>query len=72
MGAVQESRFAMAEDSRWKPTDVTSEQWLRAAPRGAYTTSRTVGGDAVFDLQQHVDRLSTSATLMHEEDLSVS
>lgn len=71
MAATAQRQYVMAEDSTCKACDVTSEEWLREAPRGAYTTSRTVGGNAVFDLTQHIDRLSSSANLMHEDDISV-
>lgn len=40
----------------------TAADFLRTAPRGAYTTARTLGGGtAVFDLQAHVVRLAASA-----------
>ena len=38
---------------------------------GAYTTSRTIDGNAVFDLQHHIERLATSAQLMHKDDCEV-
>lgn len=69
---AQAQQFVFSKGSSWSETETTSEQWLREAPRGAYTTSRTFGGDAVFDLQQHIERLSTSANLMVTEDASVS
>ncbi|KAI8464193.1 MAG: hypothetical protein J3K34DRAFT_123071 [Monoraphidium minutum] len=43
--------------------------WLQAAPRGAYTTARTVGdGARVLKLSSHVARLAQSATLMAQAD----
>lgn len=61
--------FSLSHDEQWSKCAATSEQWLRTAPRGAYTTSRTMGGDAIFDLQHHIERLANSAQLMQEEDL---
>ena len=44
--------------------------WLEAAPRGAYTTARTVGpeGDRVLKLASHIERLALSANLMAAAD----
>ena len=43
--------------------------WLQAAPRGAYTAARTVGGGArVLKLGSHIARLAQSANLMVEAD----
>jgi len=46
-----------------------SGAWLQQAPRGAYTTCRTVGGAAsIFELSFHIDRLITSSNLMLASD----
>ena len=47
-------------------------EWLQAAPRGAYTTARTVGGgERVLKLSSHVQRLAVSANLMLDADEQV-
>ena len=38
-------------------------------PRGSYTTARTVGGNAVFELSFHIQRLVSSTRLMMEADV---
>lgn len=38
--------------------------WLAEAPRGAYTTARTVRSRAVFEFEAHVERLVASAKAM--------
>lgn len=53
--------------------EVTRSPWSsvlpsRNQPAGAYTTARTVGGSAVFELGFHIDRLASSALLMMEAD----
>lgn len=65
---TQAQLYVLSEGSSAKLIDKTSEQWLRDAERGAYTTSRTFGGNSVFDLQHHIDRLSNSANLMVADD----
>jgi thiol oxidase len=50
------------------PCALASGAWLAAAPRGAYTSARTVGGTSVFELSFHIDRLATSARLMMAAD----
>lgn len=50
------------------PCPVDSKAWLKTAPRGAYTTARTIDRDNVFMLSAHVQRLATSANLMAEAD----
>ena len=51
---------------------LSSGDWLKAAPRGAYTTARTAaGGSRVFELQMHLDRLAESARLMMQADVDV-
>lgn len=44
--------------------------WLGKAPRGAYTTARTVGLKSVFEFETHVARLAESALLMMEDDVA--
>jgi branched-subunit amino acid aminotransferase/4-amino-4-deoxychorismate lyase len=46
--------------------------WLAAAPRGAYTAARTVGGANVFQLSFHLDRLASSAALMASADAAAA
>jgi hypothetical protein len=41
------------------------------SPAGAYTTVRTVGGDSVFELTFHIDRLASTAKLMMDADSQV-
>ena len=45
-------------------TTLKSDELITALPRGAYTTARTFGRVAVFDLAAHLSRLANSATLM--------
>jgi len=46
------------------PCSQSSGEWLSAAPRGAYTTGRTVGRDSVFEFEFHIQRLASSVKLM--------
>lgn len=50
------------------PCTATSGTWLTTAPRGAYTTARTVQHSLVFKLSSHIQRLATSANLMVDAD----
>ena len=44
-------------------SSITSSEFLDTAPRGAYTTARTVKGtNHVFQLKRHLDRLVNSST----------
>jgi len=48
---------------------VTASAFIKALPRGAYTTARTCGGGrAVFEFTTHVERMATSARLMGLEE----
>jgi len=42
----------------------TAKEWLATAPRGAYTTARTVGRDRVLLFSTHIERLASSAASM--------
>ncbi|CAM9714965.1 unnamed protein product [Phaeothamnion confervicola] len=42
----------------------TSKAFLTRFPRGAYTTARTVGRNAVFEFEAHVERVAQTAELM--------
>lgn len=46
---------------------IDSVVWLETSERGAYTTARTVGGNNVFELSFHLDRLVHSLELMGED-----
>jgi branched-subunit amino acid aminotransferase/4-amino-4-deoxychorismate lyase len=51
------------------PCTLSSGAWLQQAPRGAYTTCRTVGGaSSIFELSFHIERLVTSSKLMLASD----
>jgi thiol oxidase len=45
-----------------------TEDFLLEGKRGAYTTARSVGQDAVFEFEAHVERLVESSLLMMESD----
>eukprot|EP00890_Picochlorum_soloecismus_P001160 jgi/Picsp_1/2044/NSC_05509-R1_protein len=47
---------------------VNSTEWLATLERGAYTTARTVGGNKVFELAFHLNRIVESLLLMHETE----
>eukprot|EP00240_Pyramimonas_obovata_P006341 CAMPEP_0118927644 /NCGR_PEP_ID=MMETSP1169-20130426/5074_1 /TAXON_ID=36882 /ORGANISM="Pyramimonas obovata, Strain CCMP722" /LENGTH=304 /DNA_ID=CAMNT_0006869451 /DNA_START=315 /DNA_END=1229 /DNA_ORIENTATION=+ len=49
-------------------TQQSSVDFLSDAPRGAYTTGRTVGRNAIFEFEFHVQRLASSVKLMLEAD----
>jgi len=44
-----------------------AKDWLSSAPRGAYTTARTVCRNSVFEFESHVERLSESTLLILRE-----
>jgi hypothetical protein len=50
------------------PCELGEKEWLAQAPRGAYTTARTVGGTSIFKLSPHITRMANSARLMMEAD----
>ncbi|KAI3436073.1 hypothetical protein D9Q98_002131 [Chlorella vulgaris] len=56
--------FLVEANGQGAPFHQASGPWLEAAPRGAYTTARTVGGDAVLELSFHIERLANTAKLM--------
>lgn len=70
--AVGIAPVVLVHNSQVVPCKVTSGQWLATAPRGAYTTARTVRGNLVFKLSSHIQRLATSANLMMDADMRVS
>jgi hypothetical protein len=64
--------FCLARNGEACACAQASGAWLQAAPRGAYTTARTVGGGArVLKLSSHIERLATSANLMVQSDEQV-
>lgn len=70
--AVGTAPVVLVHNSQVVPCEATSGQWLAMAPRGAYTTARTVDGNLVFKLSSHIQRLATSANLMMDADMRVS
>eukprot|EP01025_Chloroclados_australasicus_P050734 TRINITY_DN5870_c0_g1_i3.p1 TRINITY_DN5870_c0_g1~~TRINITY_DN5870_c0_g1_i3.p1 ORF type:complete len:314 (+),score=13.47 TRINITY_DN5870_c0_g1_i3:70-1011(+) len=46
------------------PCQKSGKDWLRSAPRGAYTAIRTVGRDKIFEFTFHINRLTESVRLM--------
>lgn len=53
---------SFSSSSSFSPAD--AKAFLESRPRGAYTTARTVQGTRVFELQAHIERLATTASLM--------
>eukprot|EP01013_Petalomonas_cantuscygni_P022939 TRINITY_DN44275_c0_g1_i1.p1 TRINITY_DN44275_c0_g1~~TRINITY_DN44275_c0_g1_i1.p1 ORF type:complete len:560 (+),score=77.95 TRINITY_DN44275_c0_g1_i1:205-1884(+) len=51
------------------PCQTPSKTFVTAAPRGAYSTARTVGGWRVLELSAHVSRLADSARIMADRSL---
>ena len=49
----------------------SKEDFLLLGKRGAYTTARSVGSNAVFEFEAHVERLVKTTRLMAKEDDSV-
>ncbi len=61
--------YVLATSEGAAPCALSSGAWLQQAPRGAYTTCRTVGGaSSIFELSFHIDRLITSSKLMLASD----
>ena len=63
--------FTLAVTGAAEFTDLKANDWLSAAPRGAYTTARTVDQTSVFELDFHVKRLASSVSMMMEDDAQV-
>ncbi|KAL0032443.1 hypothetical protein WJX77_000991 [Trebouxia sp. C0004] len=61
-------KYALVKDTTPIPCTSPADSWLKAAPRGAYTTARTVNRDAVFELDAHIKRLASSCQQMLEND----
>ncbi|WIA18133.1 hypothetical protein OEZ85_009609 [Tetradesmus obliquus] len=61
-------QYCLVHNGQVVPCEASSKEWLKHAPRGAYTTARTMRGDLVFMLSSHVQRLATSANLMVDAD----
>ncbi|KAI8108773.1 hypothetical protein M9435_005190 [Picochlorum sp. BPE23] len=53
-------------DGSYERCNVTSGAWLASMKRGAYTTARTVGGNCVFELSFHLQRIIDSLEIMEE------
>eukprot|EP01025_Chloroclados_australasicus_P050733 TRINITY_DN5870_c0_g1_i1.p1 TRINITY_DN5870_c0_g1~~TRINITY_DN5870_c0_g1_i1.p1 ORF type:complete len:103 (+),score=2.65 TRINITY_DN5870_c0_g1_i1:70-378(+) len=51
------------------PCQKSGKDWLRSAPRGAYTAIRTVGRDKIFEFTFHINRLTESVRLMGQLDV---
>lgn len=67
--ALQQQPYCLVKNGVLCPCSQSSGAWLQAAPRGAYTTARTVGdGTLVLKLSSHVQRLAQSANLMAQAD----
>eukprot|EP00889_Picochlorum_renovo_P008261 jgi/Picre1/35291/NNA_002753.t1 len=64
-GAVGMALIAHPDGSYDRCT-VTSGAWLASMKRGAYTTARTVGGNCVFELSFHLQRIIDSLEIMEE------
>lgn len=65
--AVDSPVYGCAENGVPSQTTVPSSEWLKHAPRGAYTTARTVNQKSVFELSFHVQRLAETARLMSND-----
>eukprot|EP00297_Palpitomonas_bilix_P012864 CAMPEP_0113873164 /NCGR_PEP_ID=MMETSP0780_2-20120614/3617_1 /TAXON_ID=652834 /ORGANISM="Palpitomonas bilix" /LENGTH=297 /DNA_ID=CAMNT_0000858777 /DNA_START=55 /DNA_END=948 /DNA_ORIENTATION=+ /assembly_acc=CAM_ASM_000599 len=55
------SNVALFENGELISTDTSSEEFLKSFPRGAYSSARTVGRSAIFNLERHVSRLINAA-----------
>ncbi|KAK9811374.1 hypothetical protein WJX72_002754 [[Myrmecia] bisecta] len=66
--ATQMAVYGLAQNGRPIDCNKPSDTWLREAPRGAYTTARTVGQASVFELSFHLERLASSTRLMIQSD----
>ncbi|KAL3130478.1 hypothetical protein ABBQ38_008295 [Trebouxia sp. C0009 RCD-2024] len=62
------AKYALVRDSRPVPCSSPADLWLKAAPRGAYTTARTFEQDKVFELTAHINRLASSCQQMLQHD----
>ncbi|KAL0055823.1 hypothetical protein WJX82_004738 [Trebouxia sp. C0006] len=65
---MQPPKYALVKDTVPIPCTSPADSWLKAAPRGAYTTARTVNRDAVFELDAHIKRLASSCQQMLDND----
>lgn len=65
---MQLPTYTLVKDTTPIPCTSPADSWLKAAPRGAYTTARTVNRDAVFELDAHIKRLASSCQQMLEND----
>lgn len=65
VGVVEYGMALIAHpDGRYERRKVTSGAWLGSMKRGAYTTARTVGGNCVFELSFHLQRIIDSLEIM--------
>jgi thiol oxidase len=66
----QQPSYVLVRNGALVPCSQSAAAWLQGAPRGAYTTARTVGPDAarVLKLGSHIARLAASANLMLDAD----
>lgn len=60
-GAMTAKKGVNALERVAEITSLSSGDWLRSLPRGAYTTARTVGRTRVLLWRQHVQRLKNSS-----------
>ncbi|WPT13991.1 hypothetical protein PSENEW3_00000123 [Picochlorum sp. SENEW3] len=66
-GAVDHGMALIAHpDGSYERCKVRSGAWLASMKRGAYTTARTVGGNCVFELSFHLQRIIDSLEIMEE------
>ena len=63
-GPGSAAAYGVCEDGAARMSTQSGKEWLAGAPRGAYTTARTVGGGAVYEFTRHVQRTAESAALM--------
>jgi hypothetical protein len=61
-------KYVLADGEDARPYDRDALTWLADAPRGAYTTARTVNVHSVFELDFHISRMASSTRLMLEAD----
>lgn len=72
VAASTQQQYVLVRNGEAQPCSVNSKTWLQTAPRGAYTTARTVQSTRVFKFTSHVERLATSANLMAANDAEVT
>eukprot|EP00877_Chromochloris_zofingiensis_P005401 jgi/Chrzof1/14862/Cz09g18240.t1 len=72
VAASTQQQYVLVRNGEAQPCSVNSKTWLQTAPRGAYTTARTVQSTRVFKFTSHVERLATSANLMAANDAEAS